>query len=207
MAFAGLDDEQFNLIAQKLFLNSKDLARSPLPNLNFGKEKTISSSLHPLEYRQKLVYWSRFEPLVRETIDQLDLPEEILDIWNHPELVGPNNIHGREHVQCGDEISIVGRFNQHVGQVLSAVFQTLGWDIKFADFKTVKGKGKRKKKKMGKKVPDTILVTSNGTALVVGEAKTPWKHVFEEKMVEEDSFRHLIGYYYTFLLSLPRTQY
>lgn len=194
MAFTSLTDEQFNLISRELFLNSEALVQSPLPKLNLGLNKTRNQSLRPLEYRQKLIYWSGFEPLVRETLDQLDLPDEILDLRNHPDIVGPNNIRGNEHVHCGDEISVVGRFQQNVGQVLSAIFQSLNWDIRFADFRTAVGKdGKNENKKAGKKVPDIVLVKSDGTLLMVGEGKTPWMHRFETKMSGEGNFRHLIG--------------
>jgi hypothetical protein len=92
-----------------------------------------------------------------------------------------------EQVAVGDEISVVGRFQQHVGQVMSAVYQSLGMDIRMGDCKI-------SILPQDTKVPDIVLVGPDASVRAVGEAKTPWMHSILDAMSGGDHlFRNMIG--------------
>src|SRR4051812_29579707 len=118
-----------------LHLTAKDITKQRLPDLNLGPYKTKSDSRHNIEFRQCLGEWTGFEREVRRIFLSQIWPSYVLAYHPGPQEGHPHDIH-HEHVYCGDEISVVGRFSQHIGQVMSAVFQNLGMDIHMGDFRT-----------------------------------------------------------------------
>ncbi|KAF7596550.1 hypothetical protein BBP40_000950 [Aspergillus hancockii] len=77
----------------------------------------------------------------------------------------------------GVKLSLLGRFNGNVGQVVSAVCGAFGLDLRFADFKACKDNSLT-----GGKIPDVVCMTSQGELRIIGEVKTPWikEHGLEE---------------------------
>jgi uncharacterized NAD-dependent epimerase/dehydratase family protein len=84
----------------------------------------------------------------------------------------------------------VARFGQRVGQVMTSVAQDLECDIRFGDFKTTL-------EQQSSEVPDFAVVDSEGTARLIGEAKTPWNHSISESLREgvelSSHFRRFLG--------------
>jgi len=73
-----------------------------------------------------------------------------------------------EHLHTGDEHGIQGRFQDRIGQVLSAVCRVQQLAPCFADFNCASSPAAYKK------TPDAIIMNQSGTAKVVGELKVPW---------------------------------
>lgn len=69
-------------------------------------------------------------------------------------------------VAVGDEHGMQGRFDQHVGQVMSGILESGGMDLVFGDFKCSSGDYE--------KVPDVALFDSAGLLKAIGELKTWW---------------------------------
>ena len=166
------------------------LVRMALPEPREGHDRTIRPSTHNIRYWNTLVHWSEFEYEVREALkQQQQWTTEVLDhvpVQNNNSSVSPNHL-VFEQVCCGDEATLMGRFQARVGQPISAICQSLGLDLRFADFKTgnidISGK-----------IPDFIGVSRDGTIGFVGEGKTYWAHNIQTEMNRGDSyFRHLIG--------------
>ena len=126
-----------------------------------------------------------FERDVRQNFVSQNWPADSLACTFGPQERRPHDIY-YEHMYCGDEITVVGRFGQHLGQTMSAVFLNLGMDIHFGDFKTTTTE-------ISGKVPDIILVDSAGSLKAVGEAKTPWMHNIKDAQTRDIAFRHYLG--------------
>lgn len=90
---------------------------------------------------------------------------------------------------CGEEHSVVARFGQHEGHVMTTIYQKSPprQDICFGDFKVLEQRDNFNK------VPD-IAVLHGSELLFVGEAKTPWVHQ-PERLANTNSgqFRVLLG--------------
>jgi len=103
----------------------------------------------------------------------------------------PNNAQV-EQILCGDEHSVVARFGQQVGHVMTCVAQDLRCDLRFGDWKSTK-----EQQSGNSKVPDFAVVDSKGTARLIGEAKTPWNHSITTAMEEDvklsGKFRRYLG--------------
>lgn len=174
-------------MAESVPLQAEDLVRLKLPDILQAPNTTVSQSTQNFEFTGTLGYWSNFEREVRKsTLSQKWTPHILT---HQPGGVLPSPFYlTKEHYLCGDEYSIQGRFGQNVGQVMSAVFGSLGMDAGFADFK---GCGAA----MGKneKVPDYSVITQNGLLLTAGEVKTPWAHALDDDLGSEFDLRRTLG--------------
>ena len=80
-----------------------------------------------------------------------------------------------------------GRFEQNVGQIMTAVFASQGVDVVFGDFKSSRASYS--------KAPDVDGTTWLGELRFVGELKVPWvfAHSLELALLNERHFRDLLG--------------
>ncbi|CAG8287304.1 unnamed protein product [Penicillium salamii] len=150
-------------------VTGSSLLEDRLPNLRYGTDKTHAPSLKGEYCLLPLAVWDKFEYRVRKHCDGLQKMDEM--------------------VKCGDEHSVVARFGQHVGQVMTTIFQQTesAKNVYFGDYKTYNnptGSGK---------CPD-IAVLERDQLLFVGEAKTPWAHKPGDlDTVNDVEFRKYLG--------------
>ncbi|KAJ5815658.1 hypothetical protein N7474_007435 [Penicillium riverlandense] len=145
---------------------AKNVVDERLPPLKRGPKSTTSSALHQIKYAGRLEQWITFQKEVTEAVNQQE--------WHqHPGIVGygPSGQPGHhnvahEQVCVGDETGVQGRFQQNVGQAMSAVFSSQSYDLRFADFKCSASSYSR--------TPDSIIMDSQGSIKAVGELKAPW---------------------------------
>ncbi|GKZ31237.1 hypothetical protein AbraIFM66950_011530 [Aspergillus brasiliensis] len=169
-------------------LDARALTRSPIPDLLVGLSTTSTVTTHNLEYKAGLVHWNTFEKEVRQVFDstQWNQQREILAYAPANSRASPNNT-WNEQLFCGDEYSVLARFGQNVGHVMTSVFQSLGVSARFGDFKACTGSS------IVNKVPDVALLTGSGGLRIVGEAKTPWKHDLRAAFQDQYQLRHILG--------------
>ncbi|PYI04666.1 hypothetical protein BO78DRAFT_347226 [Aspergillus sclerotiicarbonarius CBS 121057] len=159
-------------------LTDKSLLRQPLPDLRIppNKYRTRSSALHDLWYLQELSQWDieREARLYCKSVD-----------WEDKNLLQAME---KERLYCGDEHSVVGRFNQNLCHSILGILQKyVEPGICFGDWKCASsdaGFGK---------VPDVVLITGQHDLLVVGEAKTPWMHDIDHAQSNNVLFRQYLG--------------
>ncbi|KAL8944839.1 MAG: hypothetical protein Q9211_000446 [Gyalolechia sp. 1 TL-2023] len=156
---------------------SKQLAESRLPDIRCSDEQTHSSSRSRHTFIGIMAKWETFEKEVRATFDNEAWPTHAIT-WRHPHdrLQEYFSIFTVERVKCANEIGVVGRFQQQVGHVMTAVGEDLGMDLSFGDWYA----------RPSKLVPDITIWGPNKTPMVVGEVKTPWTLNIEQMMADED---------------------
>ncbi|KAE8349735.1 hypothetical protein BDV28DRAFT_151607 [Aspergillus coremiiformis] len=159
-------------------LTDKNVLRQPLPDLlvPLKKYRTRSSALHNLWYLQELSQWDieREARLYSKSVDWEDK-----NLWQAME---------KERLYCGDEHSVVGRFNQNLcHSILGVLRKYVEPDICFGDYKCALSDAGFIK------VPDVVLITGKHDLLVVGEAKTPWMHDIDHAQSNNVLFRQYLG--------------
>ncbi|KZF26200.1 hypothetical protein L228DRAFT_242633 [Xylona heveae TC161] len=165
-------------------LRAQDFISSRLPDLLTGSSQTTSLSTHDLEFKATLVHWTAFENEVRSTFRSTPWSAEILGYAAQNRQSSLD----REQIICGDESSIVGRFNQHVGQVMGSVFRTLDISLWFGDYRASPDVS------MGGDTPDIVVMDGDGLLKLVGEAKTPWRHNIASTMLQpQERLRRYLG--------------
>jgi hypothetical protein len=169
---------------------SREVVRAALPDLITGPGKTTHPALHMIWFRGRSERWQTFEQDAMQHFQQTD--------WNRHRRVltyrpanspSPASI-AREHFICGDEAGVQGRFNQHIGQVMSAVSVAMGIDLAFADYKA------NTSRTVDSKVPDIICMTRSGGLRIIGEIKTPWikAHDIQRAMIAGGTlFEQILG--------------
>lgn len=138
---------------------SRDLTKAAVPNIKWAPNRTETESVAGLRYVGTLSKWKDFEQDVRATFNT--------HTWSSTELAWKNNPAplDSDNVRCGNETGVVGRFQQHIGQVMTTVGLHTGMKLYFGDWHS----------RQPYLVPDlTIWDESELESLVVGEAKTPW---------------------------------
>ncbi|KAN0075730.1 hypothetical protein V8E54_007000, partial [Elaphomyces granulatus] len=136
------------------------VVREPCPILNIGHNKTRSSAIHGLLYIGQLRPWANFE-----ASDHLLAAACASVNWRHfgsilahrPTNAGAAHL-SHEHVVCGDETGVQGRFQANIDQVISAVFQATGRQVAFGDYTA-----SQRVPGLDGNVPDVVcLTTGNG---------------------------------------------
>ncbi|KAE8343112.1 hypothetical protein BDV24DRAFT_161925 [Aspergillus arachidicola] len=128
-----------------------------------------------------------FERNAREYFQSAKFSNKVLDYA--PEKEDDHEFHVRkEQLLCGDEHSVVARFGQNIGHVMTSVLRGgMGTKVRFGDYKCVKPDV------TFNKVPDIAVMDDNYDVLLVGEAKTPWKHDIIEVEPKNIVFRKYLG--------------
>lgn len=143
-------------------LTSREILRQPLPDIVVGLNHTQSSAIHNIKYVGRLGSWTNFKQEVVETFETTN--------WS-PQPILPNLSLGplaSEHILCGDETGLQGRFNERIGQVLGVVFEINHIDFVFGDFKSTTDA------LTYRKTPDVMIMRHDGNSHVVGEIKAFW---------------------------------
>ena len=171
-------------------VRSKDLIETKLPDLLVGPDATTSSALHNLRFVGPLMPWPNFLDNIRNRRRNATWSPEILDYRYKQMATKPAANMDDEHIRVGDEGGVQGRFNQQIGQSISAVCKAAAIDVSFGDYKSTRTRV------LQGKVPDTVMMTNAGDLLVVGEVKVPWvpKHDLRNAEVK-GRLRHILGMY------------
>ncbi|KAF3483727.1 uncharacterized protein GIQ15_03051 [Arthroderma uncinatum] len=165
---------QLDMDTQPYGVTGKGLIEARMPDLVYGPGCTKHKSTHATYFVSRLGEWTGFEKEVKDTFESLPWTQETLD-FSAKKL--PKHNMSQERLRCGDEHSVLARFGQNAGAVVSCVLASLGKDICFADAKACIDST------LGTAVPDIVMMTEPGELLVVGEAKTPWRHDFEDTLL------------------------
>jgi hypothetical protein len=165
----------------------------PLPDLNTGPRRTTTSAIRRVKCVGRLAPWASFKQEAMQTFENTAWAPNPLAIRlpNTP-LLGDL---AQEHVRCGSENGLKGRFQERVGQTLGAIFDANGIDLHFGDSECATAPRATRRQR-----PDIIVMAGNGTRHVVGELKTFWiaahdlslrVQQFESGM--QDELRDIIG--------------
>ena len=168
-------------------LTGEDLVQRSIPNLLTTEYRTTSDSTQELYFTSTLGYWSLFERDARRHFSSIRWNDIVLDY--SPDRRDNHSDHiTNEQLLCGDEHSVVARFGQNIGHVMTSVIRSCRRrDMRFGDFKaTAAGRTLTK-------IPDIAVTDSTGRLLLVGEAKTPWRHDIEDIAQDPDVFRNYLG--------------
>lgn len=95
----------------------------------------------------------------------------------------------KEHVVVGDETGVQGRFEQHLGQVLSAVLNAGGKPVKLGDYRASSAIDTLN-------IPDIVAMeTTTSNLRLVGEVKVPWvdDHNLGDAINKEQNLRYVLG--------------
>ncbi|KAJ5608928.1 hypothetical protein N7528_009495 [Penicillium herquei] len=172
-------------------LTSREILEAPLPDLRRALNKTRSSALKDLHFVGHIEHWRSFEHEVEEAFERHRFRTNAF----HP---APTNnpldpIHN-EFFQVADEHGLQGRFCQHVGQILSAVFQSENIGLCFADAQAASLHTSN--------IPDLGIIDKRSNLYVVGEMKVPWikshslsKAVGKYHLGDQLYLRHCLGMY------------
>lgn len=183
---------------------AKDLAESALPALVVGEYKTKSTAIQNSQFKRTLGYWSGFEAEVRKLVKKQEWPEEELvhypdshrgDAEYYEDEDDTESTFEDEIYACGDEQSVVGRFANNVGHVMGHVYTALGKPLRFSDWKGSPNSAAITQSQ-SMKIPDFAIWdprSGQSTLLVIGEAKTPWKHSIKAAMTTEAKTRQYFG--------------
>src|SRR5277367_4230397 len=120
-------------MAVALSETGQSLTTQRIPDLRRNDCGTESSALHRIEFRGTLGHWTRFESEVRQVFNSQQWTANTLSF--SPIQPDPNHVYF-EQLNCGDEHSVVARFGQQIGHIMTSVAQDLNIDIRFGDFKT-----------------------------------------------------------------------
>ncbi|KAE8154112.1 hypothetical protein BDV25DRAFT_148264 [Aspergillus avenaceus] len=158
-------------------LSGKEIIQQPLPDLRVDeKYRTTSPSTQKLWFSANLSQWN-IEQKARQYSDSIDWKDEI-----------QSYACDKERLYCGDEHSVVARFNHNLCHTLTlALHRYVNDGMAFGDYKCAK------KPIKFTKIPDIALITDAHDLCVVGEAKTPWKHDIVRLQRIDGEFRNFIG--------------
>ena len=162
-----------------------DIVKQPLPELAAGPGQTRNFAIHPIRFIGGLTPWANFNQQVIEVFDRHRWSSATL--LHRPMGTARFYTTGQDFVRCGDETGVQGRFEQNVGQIMTAVFASQGVDVVFGDFKSSRASYS--------KTPDVAGTTWLGELRFVGELKVPWvfAHSLELALLNERHFRDLLG--------------
>jgi len=166
---------------------AKDLVEQAIPDLLVGPGATQSSAIHKIDFIGPLDVWDDFEKDVMAAYDQHDWHKHRTTLAHRPSgPLGPNNT-ATEHVHTGDEHGVQGRFQQNIGQIMTAIFKSQGMQLSFGDFKCASEDYEN--------TPDAAGVDNAGALIFVGELKVPWvkAHFLRELISDEKRFRRILG--------------
>lgn len=182
-------------------VTSEMAVRERLPGLLLGNYGTTSSALHNITFAGVLEEWTGFEANVIAEFRSHEWSSSSRTLYNKPRgFVSPSSLRN-EHVVVGDETGVQGRWQENVGQVMSAVYHDQRLSLTIGDFRASSSK-------YGK-IPDIACMTGvpqpgqqpgrpgppGHDLRFVGELKVPWvqEHKLSDAMGDEKLFRHILG--------------
>ncbi|RFU35299.1 hypothetical protein B7463_g1042, partial [Scytalidium lignicola] len=170
-------------------LQAKDLVQQPLPHLLVGPSSTENSSIRDINFIGPLEVWDNFKEDVMASFNENQWNKHRSTLSHRPVgEIKPLNT-AFEHVHVGDEHGVQGRFQQNIGQIMTAVFKSQEIGLSFGDFKCTANNYT--------KIPDAVGIDEQGALQFVGEIKVPWveDHSLENHIDIGDKiyFRKMIG--------------
>lgn len=155
---------------------AKEVVEQPLPDLCIGPSKTTSSAIHDSRFVGTLREWVRFEDLVWNACHVHNWRSHNHVLY-HKTSGTPGICHlSREHVHVGDEHGVQGRFQHHIGQVVTAILSSQQNGVSFADFKA------------------STSPYAKNPDVAVGELKTPWVVAHDlSRAVRFEYLRRVLG--------------
>lgn len=186
-----------------------------MPEILEAKYKTKTASLSEFKFSGIYSPWHGFEDEVRQTFLSLRWSNSLLSA--HRTNPHPNDlIH--ETFLVGDDLSLSGRFVQHVLRVMTAVARDLNIPVRFGDHKTLNSEDRKRGKaelrrqsavyklssqtdttvapspeKNLLEVPDFVTLDGQERARFVGEFKTPWTQNLTALKSDDIKWRGHIG--------------
>ncbi len=194
----------------------RDITQQPLPDIIKAVYHTQKPSLSPYYLEAQHLPWPGFENEVRRNFERQNWGTSIISVRRaFPDQFDIVN----EMFQCGDELSLSGRFVQQVLHVTTAIGRDLNIPVRFGDFKTVYTPEREKqrleeerragtaqlpqpmsqpedaetKKSRQGEDPDFAAVNNGDRVRFVGEIKTPWTQIFEKGRSIDSRWRRWIG--------------
>ncbi|KAK2812928.1 hypothetical protein FQN50_000949 [Emmonsiellopsis sp. PD_5] len=187
------------------------ILRAPLPRvLTRDGYRTTSSAWHQTYYLAKMGVWD-IKKDVRHWTSSKHLKPGHLSVHAQSVLQHEGYV-GYEHYLCGDEPSICGRYGQNALGPTSAVAFHNGVKFRFGDYKVCE---ESKHWKNRNHIPDFVGVScpaanreelealpkdEKPSMVLVGEAKTAWKHnlhehwrAYREDRDDDEDLRHAFG--------------
>ena len=120
--------------SETLSHNGRDVTQQPLPAIIEARYHTQKPSLSPYFLEGQYLAWPDFENDVRKNFERQNWGNSIISVRRAlPSQFDIVN----EMFQCGDELSLSGRFVQQALHVMTAVGRDLGIPVRFGDFRTV----------------------------------------------------------------------
>jgi hypothetical protein len=174
-------------IAQK----AKAVLKERCPDLALSAHATASNAIHDTNFVGTLHPWTNFEVDVEDSCATFDWTQ-LGQVLSHKPKGDPGAAYlSHEHIVCDNATSVRNRFQNNVGQVISAALRATGQSLAFGDYKASLGSPG-----LSQIVPDVVgIFTIQGSLRVVGEVKTPWveDHDLELQSSTTTSFRHRLG--------------
>lgn len=113
----------FIMAPQVQFTTSQEIVHDRLPDLRYGKFQTKHASVSPFTFSGQCLLWDGFETEVRRMLLSFQWSAEALDA--HLSNSNPKHLIN-EFFEIGNELSLSGRFVQHVLHAMTAVGTDLG---------------------------------------------------------------------------------
>lgn len=177
-----------DMAAQTTPLRAQDLTQQPIPKLLVHTQDQHHTS-HPSNSSQAFTglygHWKEFEGTYDVSIAYItnaytcmakltliSSTEEVRNTfhgqannWTNAVIAYSQPSHfSNEQVYCNNEAGVLGRFQHHVGQVMTCVGHDLRMQLRFGDWHDTTAERKA----------DTTIWDAAGKPVVAGEAKTPW---------------------------------
>ncbi|KAE8344338.1 hypothetical protein BDV24DRAFT_160481 [Aspergillus arachidicola] len=148
-------------MVQAKAVTSKIAVQERLPDLNISDARTTSSAIHNIDYLGPLCPWPNFLGDVEGEFLTHNWANNRHRLYLRP--LGEPTPHSllNEHCLVGNETGVQGRWQTHLGEVMSAVFQEQQFQLAFADFVS-SGKDYNKN-------PDLVMINVTPDIMVVGQ--------------------------------------
>ncbi|PIG90079.1 hypothetical protein AARAC_001873 [Aspergillus arachidicola] len=183
-------------MVQAKAVTSKIAVQERLPDLNISDARTTSSAIHNIDYLGPLCPWPNFLGDVEGEFLTHNWANNRHRLYLRP--LGEPTPHSlwNEHCLVGNETGVQGRWQTHLGEVMSAVFQEQQFQLAFADFVS-SGKDYNKN-------PDLVMVNVTPDIMVVGELKVPWieGHDLDEAILKILKLRRVLGQILAYMYDL-----
>lgn len=114
-------------------LKARDILRSAIPDLRTERYHTTSNAIHALDYRADLRPWVNFLNDVWDHSHRTNWQSHGAVLAHRPKGHIPSHSLTTEQLWVGNEMGVLGRFNQNVGQAVSGACRAFGLDISFGD--------------------------------------------------------------------------
>ena len=163
--------------------SGKDLVLASLPRLETTQYRTREPSIPPStgssssqsRWNGDIAHWVGFEREVLEAFEAR-MPRDDHDLLLLPQHLNLNNLTtdesyvGVEHLLCGEEKGVEGRFNHQVSHVMTCVAKDNGIPLRFGDWKA----SATSTTAHFSRLPDCSATDAHRRVVFLGEVKADW---------------------------------